>query len=910
MCQELSEQATSLISKIESETNYQYDENNPLYWFTYLNKLGKSSQTEETVRRAIDNFIEPTHRHKILEIVSRKLLTREICEAAVSKNGLNLAHVPAEFKDRPMCKLAVANDGRAIEYVPAALLDLEMYRSAINNDPRGNAIEFVPESIMSASEGYALCKTALEKSVFAIQSIPSEMITKELAKIAVTAPIPELYKPCEQPPILCYIPKNLITEEIAEAAALRRPDDLLAAPPSSVSQQFCLDLVKSNPFNLSSVPTNKLNAEIIDTALRLNPRAIENVPHNWLSRKRCIEAFKQDPTMPIEWIPDRFRKAVEKELASSLLTRYNALQLETPAPSREENLDPIGNYGLISRDSSFDGDSHKTIGYIFDIHIEHQLKPFMRTMTLREIKSLLDGKISELADSASDESSMVLIGGDVADSVEATATFYKMLVGNLRGINRYWEGNIVAILGNHELWDGNAECLRAPRHIDDIIDDYRQKLPSEVTLLENQLLIQYKGRGKRQSKIYSDFVVIDERDILHASVQELTEICENSTFLLLGGIGFSGLNPKYNAEMGLYRSTVSTEEDIIRSQRFNAVYEKILLCAKNLPVIVLTHTHISDWSKRQPNPRWIYLNGHTHRNELRVENDGTMILSDNQIGYEPKPWKFHRFETDVRKYDPFKTLPDGIHPITREQYEDFNRGQGITMTSMRYPGEIYALKRSDFYMFVLKSSKSLCLLSGGQRNGLNHDIGYYYSNLARYAKIVHSMFSPYQRALKAASEEVKKLGGTGIIHGCIVDIDWGNHIYINPFDGKMTPYFAWDMEDKRMFEDLASLLAYSPSKPKSPNGEPLLSRYCELQNDHRLPVLGTIGSLRGEVAPVPEIVLDKTMYEPSRMMRSIQYAFNQNVIRFWNEAVFDYEEPIIEETASSTSKLLPEQQEG
>ena len=36
---------------------------------------------------------------------------------------------------------------------------------------------------------------------------------------------------------------------------------------------------------------------------------------------------------------------------------------------------------------------------------------------------------------------------------------------------------------------------------------------------------------------------------------------------------------------------------------------------------------------------------------------------------------------------------------------------------------------------------------------------------------------------------------------------------------------------------------------------------------------------------VPRVVLDKSMYEPSRIMRSIQYIFDQNVLRIWNDAV-------------------------
>ena len=52
----------------------------------------------------------------------------------------------------------------------------------------------------------------------------------------------------------------------------------------------------------------------------------------------------------------------------------------------------------------------------------------------------------------------------------------------------------------------------------------------------------------------------------------------------------------------------------------------------------------------------------------------------------------------------------------------------------------------------------------------------------------------YMDKLLNISKVIKSIGGDGSIHGCIVDIDYYNHIYINPVDGKITPYFAYDME--------------------------------------------------------------------------------------------------------------------
>ena len=47
---------------------------------------------------------------------------------------------------------------------------------------------------------------------------------------------------------------------------------------------------------------------------------------------------------------------------------------------------------------------------------------------------------------------------------------------------------------------------------------------------------------------------------------------------------------------------------------------------------------------------------------------------------------------------------------------------------------------------------------------------------------------------------------------------------------------------------------------------------------------------------IPEWVLGTQIYEPSRTMKAIQYVWEQNVIRIWNDDVFDlsYEKPLLE----------------
>ena len=40
------------------------------------------------------------------------------------------------------------------------------------------------------------------------------------------------------------------------------------------------------------------------------------------------------------------------------------------------------------------------------------------------------------------------------------------------------------------------------------------------------------------------------------------------------------------------------------------------------------------------------------------------------------------------------------------------------------------------------------------------------------------------------SEVIKSFGGSGRIHGCIIDVDFLNHVMLNPSDGQITYYYS------------------------------------------------------------------------------------------------------------------------
>ena len=545
---------------------------------------------------------------------------------------------------------------------------------------------------------------------------------------------------------------------------------------------------------------------------------------------------------------------------------------------RENELVNFADQGQIVYDLAVtDDNSTRMVYYITDIHLEHQLKQIASNgeMNFKEVREFIKKKLDELIPKEHTIHDTLLIGGDVASSFRLTTLFYRELL-------RFWKGKIISILGNHELWNIQPENRYGEyrsKPLDRIIDEYRKEINLSgyklcSVLLQNAIYILYKNTQDR---------VFEENQILDASDEELRNICSKSTLIILGGIGFSGLDSHHNAESGLYKFTVTTrEEDMELSKRFYLIYSKLNRCAGDKQVIVLTHTPVHNWTSDPYNPNWVYINGHTHQNSLIRKQDGTTVLSDNQVGYKPTRWRLKGF-TVAGWYDPFRGMEDGIHEITNEQYKDFNLGRGIPCKGCNYAGKIFALKRNGLYMFLLRTKSNVCLLDGGQRKKLHRTPQYYYENIERYVQKIQETLSPYRNVLEIISQETKKFGGRGTIHGCIVDIDSYCHVYLNPFDGKITPYFARDTSFKLTYDDISSLLKRSDTN--------LYDQFIAAYNNGLIPLLSQYAAAKGDnikqtaLATVPELVLDTAMYEPSNIMRSFQYVWDSNIIRIWKDEI-------------------------
>ena len=397
-----------------------------------------------------------------------------------------------------------------------------------------------------------------------------------------------------------------------------------------LSEERCFELVKENVENFKYIPSEFKSERIVAFVASKMPKLVLHLNNDTLEKQCFFHIVKNAPCA---------------------LPEINTEKNEIVVPKSEK---------AVLYDMSGEEGSINTVYYISDIHLEHQLD--IAGKSLYDIKSLIAQKVEELFSDITERdysSDILLVGGDVADNKLLAELFYTEL-------GEKWEGRIIYVLGNHELWDnscgGNNICS-----IDETIEEYRsiiEKYTSFNMLLENELLIVYKRSDWKRGKFFK----LSEANILKTANDELAEVCNRSTLLILGGIGFSGRNAIYNADSGIYRQAVSREEEINRSRRFKAIYDKVLACAANIPVIVLTHMPMKDWAEGDYNPNWIYINGHTHFNTIIRESDGTTVLSDNQVGYVPQKWHLNGFYIDKRIYDPFKDYRDGTYEMNEEEY--------------------------------------------------------------------------------------------------------------------------------------------------------------------------------------------------------------------------------------------------
>lgn len=215
----------------------------------------------------------------------------------------------------------------------------------------------------------------------------------------------------------------------------------------------------------------------------------------------------------------------------------------------------------------------------------------------------------------------------------------------------------------------------------------------------------------------------------------------------------------------------------------------------------------------------VYFTGHTHINK-RIRTEDEVLYADNQVGYH-KDGKFDgviRFKkaTMDSVRNPYGDFEDGYYQTTPDAYLQFSDyigediGEGKLIRKRCETGALYVIKSQGYYGFFVVNKSGISIVNGGKtkRIALSKNIGWIYVNFNIVTNKYLAMLEPLRAIQLQISHELKSLGFDGTIHGLIVDIDFFNHVMVNPVDGSIRFYYSPTFGQMQQFESFQKQLEF------------------------------------------------------------------------------------------------------
>lgn len=528
---------------------------------------------------------------------------------------------------------------------------------------------------------------------------------------------------------------------------------------------------------------------------------------------------------------------------------------------------------------------NEKVFYISDLHLIHRITN-AKCKSESDIQYVLQKITGNIVnDIKGFESKVLLIGGDTSSVYEIFELFITLL---RQYINKnYGSVKVIFLLGNHELWgfsDNNFE---------EIIDKYNEIITANgMYLIQNDLL--YRDNNNSIHRITTN-------ELLTLSKEDLRTKVRCARLIIFGGLAFSGYSESFNADNGIYRETITREQEIKESKKIESLYEIIREALSDRNVIVFTHTPKVDWCNNDDKQKgFIYVSGHTHRNYFYDDGD-YKVYSDNQVGYKNENPSVKYFYLE-NEYDWFSEYEDGIYQITDDEYINFYRGKNIQMQFNR-DGLVYMLKKKGYYCFIYKTKeKKLSILNGGALKGLSiKDINYYYEHMEEEIAYIKSPLDKYKEIQIKIADDVKKIGGSGHIHGAIIDIDFFNHIYVNPIDLTISGYYALDIFHKEIYPTIPELL-----EQQCPE---LFDNYKKLIETNKSTALVAINEKKNKIMSAPQLYLETDIYKASREIKKMQ-KLSSNILSAWYELKGYKKYLLVKETNDDYNDITVEFKQG
>lgn len=622
-----------------------------------------------------------------------------------------------------------------------------------------------------------------------------------------------------------------------------------------------------------------------------------------------------------------------------------------PVMEDEKNVSLVekGAGAVVTNELRFDRNPHIldsiTVYYISDIHLEYHIKKSFPNGATAEQEKLLVKKI--VSDLLTEEiviggrNGIILFGGDTASSFELSRLFYREFVSEWDRLNKAYYNEVkelkkecdrikkrINAWKKEHTWTKNAarDLLeysekRVPTEVKQLISEYREL---EQNLFQKEGAFGYETRHEWHAPYKRIFSVIgnhefwdfsSEKECVQA-YQKLFDDCgifflynnwkyirkstdpfmNKHNIAIIGGVGFAGYNPTFNANNDIYLGTITRNEEVELTQRWEDFYSRSVIGARkeNCLLLILTHNPPSDWTKqKQLDSNCIYFYGHNHRNTLDYfEGTNTYVFADNQIGYESSDIAFKKEKLNA-KANPFSFYDDGAHIVTADEYVLYYRYIYIRMSGVKEiekkvsdGGDFYMIKDKGFYGFFVvqrhgtkKSLPGTYICCGGQLIRISDatDIDYFRNKFSDMIRTYLAIISPYRAVQENIASAVKSFGGSGKIHGSIIDIDFFNHIMLNRNDGELTYYYSPEFGIVKRYNCLANLL--------QENNKPLFDNYCKKNHDLLMESEAQQETEDYSKGRFVKVDIKNSPYADSRKIEQLQKLFDAKVLRIWDDSI-------------------------
>lgn len=224
-----------------------------------------------------------------------KCKDRELCETAVRYNGSYLRMVPEIYKTPELCMAAIRRSPFAIQFIPEAMKSPDLYMNLVKENPQN--LYGIPED----DRTYEMCKMAFDNTY-----------GKDKTDYSVAGALTE---------------PSMALQMVWEQDNPKTIDFLITVMrPKAISEEVAMEAVRKNGRILHLVPKEVITQQVGEAAVRNQPQSIQWVPHDMRTADMCLYAFKSDSELDI-YTPDRikcedniytFARKVDEELRQPL----------------------------------------------------------------------------------------------------------------------------------------------------------------------------------------------------------------------------------------------------------------------------------------------------------------------------------------------------------------------------------------------------------------------------------------------------------------------------------------------------------------------------------------------------------------------------------------------------------------